>query len=231
MSRDFDGTTGRIDFGADTAMLKTLDEVMTIAAWVYPDSVTGVHTVLACNDWSANSGLKGYQFGTSGDELTYVKLGNATLTTTTITTTTGAWQFIACAMTVSNNDFYHVTAAGTVTTEHNTNATTLSVGTTHHSLIGARSAGSSGGATNFFDGKIAEVAVWISQKLTQDQILAYMYGGPFAGVVPNFYAPVWGVASPEPELCGNVVSATLTGTAPQADHSPTGPRPLVRLAA
>lgn len=227
MSRNFNGSSGLLDFGVADVLNPTVAStgIITTAAWIKPSTVVGRQRVAAYNDWSASSGLKGWAFGIEGDEVRFTKFGGVDITSSTFTITTTAWHFIAGAMTQGNSDLYWMTAAGSVTSFHSTSTAGMSFGTTHHCLIAGRSSGTSGGITDRFSGLIAEVAVWPNVKLTEAELVAYAYGGPWAcGVKPSFYAPIWGVASPEPELTGLGVSGTLSGTAPVADHAPVGTR-------
>lgn len=89
---------------------------------------------------------------------------------------------------------------------------------------------SADGNANFqyFDGAVAEVAVWnVSLSAAEAAILSKGYAAPF--VRPSalqFYAPLWGRHSPEPDLRkGNAL--TLTNSPTAATHSPV--RGLRRL--
>jgi hypothetical protein len=69
----------------------------------------------------------------------------------------------------------------------------------------------------YFNGRIAEVAVWTGITLTSLERAAIL-----AGVRPNairpknlvFWAPLGGIQSPEPDLSGFAKNGTLTGTNP-----------------
>ena len=116
---------------------------------------------------------------------------------------------------------------GSVTTATSTNNQNISYGASiHHGIVGARSSGTSGGVTDFYDGRISEISVWAAT-LTQAQIFAAALDGPYrCGVKPTCYAPVWGVASlepsPEPELAIGGASGTLSGAPPGFNHAPVG---------
>lgn len=80
------------------------------------------------------------------------------------------------------------------------------------------------GTANLDDGTIAEVTLWAEVALTASEISALAQG-----VSPNlirpigrlFQWPMWGVASPEPDISGSSNNGTVTGTS-LADHAPVG---------
>ena len=71
------------------------------------------------------------------------------------------------------------------------------------------------GTANFDDGTIAEVTLWAEVALTAGEISALAQG-----VSPNLIRPIgrllqwpmWGVASPEPDISGTSNNGTVTGT-------------------
>jgi hypothetical protein len=76
-----------------------------------------------------------------------------------------------------------------------------------------------------YTGRIAEFAVW------NVVLLANEIASIAKGVTPTLvhpanllgYWPLWGVASPEPDLSGNARNGTVNGGAAGADHAPVGP--------
>ena len=80
------------------------------------------------------------------------------------------------------------------------------------------------GAARFFNGRIAEVGLWRAV-LSADEILSASQGVSPSRIRPGAligYWPIWGVASPEPDLSDLGNHGTVTGTAPAADHAPVG---------
>lgn len=79
-----------------------------------------------------------------------------------------------------------------------------------------------------FAGAVAEVGVW-ADDLTANQVLALARGaspstiaaGPHGGKLVGYW-PLWGAASPEPDLSGNALGATVTGTT-TVNHAPVEP--------
>ena len=222
MSRDFDNASA-YDFG-DISALKIAGTTLTVACWAYNDSVATRDRYFGYTAWDTNTGLRGWSFGRNTSGWIFSKAGVVDITAAG-TFSTGSWQFAAAAMTSGSNVFYRMTADGTVTTGTSNNNQSMSYGASiHHALAGARSVGTSGGLADEMDGKICEIGVW-DVKLTQDELVAYAYGGPWAcGVKPVFYAPLWGASAAEPELSGVDVTGSVIGTATAADHAPVGPR-------
>lgn len=73
------------------------------------------------------------------------------------------------------------------------------------------------------NGRVAEVKLW-NAALTLNEILQEMRCGAPVSKLANLqaYWPLWGVASPEPDLSGQGKNGTVTG-AISADHAPVGP--------
>ena len=78
------------------------------------------------------------------------------------------------------------------------------------------------GPTNFFDGLIADVAIW-NVALTANEISALSKGVRAYFVRPKslvFYSPLDGLASPEPDLSGQANNLTLTASPTAANGPP-----------
>ena len=77
---------------------------------------------------------------------------------------------------------------------------------------------------------ISEIAIWKNIALSLAEIQALAKGvSPIRIRKPDFYSPIWGVASPEPDLSGNGNNGTVVGTV-LADHAPVGRYTPSRLA-
>lgn len=228
MSRDLSSvSTANIDWG-DVSALKIAGTTLTVACWVNPTAGPTRARFFGYTAWDTNTGLRGWSFGLnqSAGQLRFIfsKAGVVDITPgSTNVFTNGVWQFAAAAMTGTSNVFYCISPDGTIKTETSNNNQSFSYGASvHHAIAGARSTGSSSGLADLYNGRLAEIAVW-DVKLTQDQLLGYMYGGPNrCGIKPVFYAPVWGAVAPEPELSGIGAAGAVSGTAPAADHAPVG---------
>jgi len=86
--------------------------------------------------------------------------------------------------------------------------------------------GSSGGSLQF-NGDVAEVAIW-NVALTEPELLALANGTNPKLIRPEnlvFYAPLYGVDSPEPNLTigGSTYNLTLTNTPTLTTHPPVSP--------
>lgn len=90
-----------------------------------------------------------------------------------------------------------------------------------------------GGSTTALKGRLAEMAVWTDGfgLNAGDSATPLAYAKALAGGAPpwrirpdllDWYAPLWGLQSPEPDLSGNANAVTLTGTS-QANHAPVTP--------
>jgi concanavalin A-like lectin/glucanase superfamily protein len=89
---------------------------------------------------------------------------------------------------------------------------------------------SRGGTDLFGAGRMAEFAIF-SGVLNSDAALSLARGVPSQRVRPDalrFYAPLYGTASPEPELSGRAITGTVGG-AVQAGHPPVSPLMLDSL--
>ena len=102
---DFDGTD---DYSclADPGTTNLPTGAITYGAWIYPDSVTGNHTII---EWGERSGtVAGSRFSTTGDELVFTTFSKADYITTTFTIVTGEWQYVSAAWNgTTSTTFYH----------------------------------------------------------------------------------------------------------------------------
>jgi hypothetical protein len=143
-------------------------------------------------------------------------------------------QTVTCSTVLSANVWYNAVAvyANDADAEIYLNGslcgTDLSVGSVGH-LVSSGGSLLLGGTVQSafccnFSGLIAESAVW-DVRLSPGQIQSLATVCPNAiGVPPVGYWPFWGASGSliEPDLSGNVQSATLTGTS-TADHPPCTP--------
>lgn len=190
---------------------------VTLAAWVYPDTLPAVAWV--CQVGSSSTAYVGIPTVATVVRA-QVANGLATLAASPSSTmVTGQWQHV-CAV-------FQASGAGSLAIYHNG----VSVGTnTNNRAWPTQSAVRVGAAldnANPWDGKIAEFGVW-NVALTVDEIASLAKGVPPSRMRPEalrVYWPLWGAHSPEPDLSGTTKSGTVTG-ATLANHSPTGPTVL-----
>jgi hypothetical protein len=212
MARQFVRASSQyVNVAVDTG--NTID--LTTSIWVYPDSLPAVA-------WACCAGGLGYYGIVTVGTAVRAQCDNTTSSASiaesaTGVMSTGSWQHL-CAVFTPN--------APTVRIYHNgTLVASASPGDLPAFVTANHSAGRSPiGTANYWDGKLAEHAVW-HNVLTADEIAALA-----RGVSPNMirpinlelYWPLWGVASPEPDLSGHSLNGTVTG-ATLANHAPVGP--------
>jgi hypothetical protein len=129
-----------------------------------------------------------------------------------------AWHGIGCTRTAAKLcTLFH---DGILDSSGGTTGTKAIPAVNSSSYIGRTPAGY-GDAT--FTGRIAEVAVW-NIAMSDAEVQALTLGAHPLRFRPTnliFYFPLWGVASPEPNLSGYAYHGTVTG-AVLADHAPLG---------
>lgn len=129
-------------------------------------------------------------------------------------------------VTISPNTWHHGCAIFAATNDHrifldgankNTSATTVSPSSFTKTLIGAEAR--SGAISHYFDGSIAEAAVW-NVALSDDEVASLAKGFSPTLVRPDAlvgYWPLFGNDSPEPDRWKSRFDMTVTG-ATKADH-------------
>lgn len=212
MARDFDGTT---QYASVSTPVLTAYPV-TMAAWFRSDVASSIRTIIAITDAATAQG--GIQLllaaNLVGDPISANVNGiNAAISTTGITV--GTWHH-ACGIWASATDRRAFIDGGSKGT--NTNNATFPIGT-DSTDVGARLQST---IIAFFNGRIAEAAIW-SVALTDDEVAQLSRGvSPLRIQSQSLvaYWPLYGNGSPEPDYGGGVNNLTLTGSPPQADHSP-----------
>lgn len=217
MARDFDGTDDRIDWAN---VFTTSGQALTIACWLYPDSLNqanqqyifngsvggGAGTVFDIQDNSSDAG-----------GLRFVRITDATAkfrNSSTGTLTTGTWQHVLVtddgSLTGTNTRMYR---DGTEVA-YGGNGNGSGTESTANGLwnVGGRSADN----VRNLNGRLAEMAVW-NRVLGADEITALGKGwSPL--FFPNglrFYTPLWGNTTESNYL--GAASTTTVGTIKQ-DH-------------
>jgi hypothetical protein len=232
MARDFNGTSDQLDIGDATEIdISTLSA--TVGAWVWADTLNN-STFHHCIIGRGRGSTSGWKFGFGGSNangrMIFTKKQVADIQSgVSFAPSTGAWFFCAAVLSSTQVRFVKITAAGTLTTSTTSNSSAMdNTPAPSEARIGCDR--SSGGAdTDWFDGKIAHVGVWIGDELTDDELKAYAFGGLWAvGRQPDGYWPLWGVASPEPDLTASQNHGTVTGATLASVHPPMSvyvPRP------
>ena len=217
MSRFFNGIGDLISVADDPLYEFTTSESYTWCLWARHDSVAGYQCYVA--KMPPASGPS-YIFRKSASNVIELEAGAIGASQNVLGTTAlvaGAWYFVAVVRDVSADQIrlYLATAAGNVTLETSATDTTT---TAHGENTGVLDIGQQ---TNGFrmNGRLANVMLF-THALSLNELQAVKHGG----IVQNLagFWPLWGVASPEPDLSGNGRNGTVIG-AVAADHAPIGP--------
>lgn len=198
MARDFNGSSDNLNRG----VVSTVTNNFTLCAWVNSDDVTLGQGILT-NGYDGGAGT-GWRIRINASVPLF---------------TFGFVMSITGTTTLSNGTWYHILGvrdAGTSrlylngTSEGGTNASAPNVPATYF-RVGCNV--SSGGVNSaFFNGRIAEAAIW-ERALTTAEIAALAAGcSPlFFPGSRKFYAPLIGNTSPEPDIVGGA-NLTVSGT-------------------
>jgi hypothetical protein len=216
-ARTFNGTSDSISMGNDTNLNFTVP--MTVAAWVNYNGISPNAPIVSFGNATANRGWTFYAKSSScGNGITLFLLNENGGCSGPATPTTG-WAFIAVVVTASNFHYVVIPAGGALSESNEggmpttalTGANTGWIGYTYNS------------GSQYFSGSIASVMVWVGSALTDSELQAAAYHGPYAvnHALSGFW-PLWGAASPEPDLSGNHFMGTLSGTT-VANHCPCAP--------
>jgi hypothetical protein len=213
-ARSFNGTSDSISMGDDTNLNWTVP--MTIAAWV--SGASGNSPVIAYGNSTANRGWALYARNSiCGNGMTLF-LPNVTAGCGGPAAPTTGWAFVAVVVTTNNFHYVVIPAGGArsivneaVSSAPQAGANTAWIGYAYNS------------SPQHFSGSIGNVMVWVGSALTDSELQAAAYHGPYAinHRLSGFW-PLWGAASPEPDLSGNHFMGTLNGTT-VANHCPCGP--------
>jgi hypothetical protein len=205
MARDFDGVDDEVDCGNDSSL--------------NPSSGLAMSVWLKTSDGTSNAGIiekwqsSGYMlFFTSTTGTLRFQIGGGTLTGSTV---------------VNDGNLHHILATTNGTTGRiyidGTEDVNGSLALTSSTTTEVLSIGGQLPTTNFLDAMIAEVCLW-DDNLTADEASALANGVNPIRIKRNSimgYWPIYGIASPEPDLSGNGNNGTVTGTT-AADHPPVG---------
>jgi len=154
---DFDGTE---DYVAADGVTSNLDSStglpFTVSAWAYPDT-TDNGAIWAFNktgNSDENLNLLFYARGGSTKKFYHLEGGNSSWTVSTNTFDTGEWHHIVVVVDSSGNGKLYVNGGQEGTWSNGTNSSV------NKFSIGQEYDGTGSSATDFFDGKIDEVAIW-----------------------------------------------------------------------
>lgn len=212
MARSFNGTT---DYVENNAVTGQVGGAFSFACWAYPTSFAAFAVVWGTITTGNNTGHAYLAFETTGKCRWEVASNgsNATALDSSGALPLNAWAHLAGTVDAGNNMIVYTNGAAA--------GTAVAVG---HNWGGYADAGRLGqGFGASFAGRVGECAVWPAV-LTAAEIAALAQGTSPARIRPNsaLYWPLYGVASPEPDLSGRGFNGTVTGTA-LANHPPVGP--------
>ena len=161
---DCDGTDDYFELATSSGL--PTGAPVSVGLWIYPDSVTGQHKIIAHGERSGTA--KGWSFGTSGDELLFTTHGVKDYLTTSLTIVTGEWQFIGAYLDTAHDvAFYHyrpsTNTLATASVLHGVGMTNPSTGPV---TICANDDTVAGNKATFFNGKVEEIFM-INAALTQ----------------------------------------------------------------
>src|SRR5271166_3146503 len=213
MARSFNGSSDTIN----TANIATVtgSGPWSIAIWCEPAVNSGV-VQFAINDGNSSTGMGILpSYSGNSDFLTGILNGSAFLNgTTQLTLNTWAHLAITCT-------------AGGISQLYLNGVANGSTGGGANNLTGIVSIGSNGLGTHFFQGCLADAAVW-NTNLSGGQIATLAAGARANTILPGNlvgYWPLGGTASPEPDLSGNNNNGVLTGTSFCTDPPQLPPLP------
>jgi hypothetical protein len=215
-ARSFNGTSDSISMGNDTNLNFTVP--MTVAAWVNYNGVSPNAPIVGFGNATANRGWALYAKNSAcGNGVTLFLLNVAGGCNGPAVPTTG-WAFVAVVVTTNNFHYVVIPAGGAIST--------VNEAISSSPLAGANAAWigyTYNSASQYFSGSIANVMVWVGSALADSELQAAAYHGPYAvnHALSGFW-PLWGAASPEPDLSRNHFMGTLSGTT-VANHCPCAP--------
>lgn len=219
MARHFDGSTGYLE---PSATIIPAGTAYTVAAWIYPDT-TPANQAIFTQRYKDSSQTITFQLDLVSSNCRMLIRDSAGLVNEASSTdaplSTTAWQSVVGTRSGDLVTVYH---NGTSKDTDSTNTMGSFTSPSSGISIGAIFAGVSS-ASVFFDGRIAECAIW-DIVLSQNDIDAYSAGVSALLIRRDkllFYEPIVGV-SPEPDFTENGITSTVNGTATKANHAPIG---------
>ena len=229
--RSFNGSSDIIVVPATGNALDISTGPETISFWMYPTTIPGTTAHYPLSNYGSSTGQFAVGFGACGG--TCSAAGVLGFLWGTFALETGVYA--SCGTGYVANKWYQVViyadtvgAKGGMIVSGAVNCNTSTAWIENRAAgVGQFDIGGLDGAADF-QGTMAEVAVWNSL-LTTAQMTSLQTACPIGASArrmslpkPVGYFPLYGAASPEPDLSGNKLNGTLTGTA-QANHAPCTP--------
>lgn len=196
----------------------------SILAWVYPTASAANYGVIGLSDGTTNNAIVLRLDSSGGNpQLVLASIadgGGSSNATTSAAWNANAWNAIAGTFDASIGVSAYVNGGN----KGNGSITANPIG------IGQTFIGQETRSNLYMQGRIAEVAMY-NALLTDDEVAAHAKGIPAWRIRPaalQFYCPIYGLQSPEPDLHAGAVKSTflpmtLTNSPTQADHAPVIP--------
>ena len=223
MARLFNGTSDFLSVADDATLDFANTDKISISIWVRPDTLGANRTIAAKGD-AANSSNYGFRIDSTKDLLWFIRTTvsswNIWESTSTTLFSTGTWSHVVITHTMGTGSSFKlyvdgVDSAGSWTTGTGNDTPAQNSGPL---VVGRVRPGA-----DFFDGRLAELAIWKGVALTLNEAIALTRGVRPERARPidqKICLPILGQDDPEPDWTGNGNSATVTG-AVVANHAPT----------
>lgn len=221
MARDFDGSNDEINFGDIPILSDAVD--FSLSGWLWANNTSADHAFI--DNYNGSVGCFIYQDNTDGGT------GRTDTFSVDINGSSGGSRLVCASNSAIANQWQHLfvgSESGSSTglqawidgVEDANSPNSLSSMTDQGKSSDNWFLGETQGVSRDRDGKIAEVGMW-TRILTDPEIIALSKGfSPlFFPDGLEFYAPLFGRLSPEPDIVGGT-TGTLAGTA-AIEHPPT----------
>ena len=221
MARDFDGTDDWIKISNFSNVLSS--DKFTIFCWAYADSRSTWGTLF--KNWGNTKGQFHLGLDHPSKKLA-IHLTQSNGTSKTVTDSSdfplNSWQAVAAVADGSTLKLYlNGTEIGTSVTYDGTLKTSFAC-----AGIGAKPndtcTGTDSSTPGYWNGRLAECLYWDTD-LSEEDIVAVSNGSLAPSMIQpgnlQFYMPIMGNSSPEPDVSGNGLDGTVTGTS-QIAHPP-----------
>lgn len=201
-----------------TASSSGLVYPFTIGHWFNATALAGPNQNMVMLYPSGSTSLCNIGTGIDGasskaETFTSDNIGTYDVNTIGSALSTGTWHYIALVCVSANNKVSYIDGAATAT------SFLQNMGTAQNNMAVADFAGGSGA----FDGLLSDIAMW-SVALGANEISALARGCQPYLIRPSSlvaYWPMWGLASPEPDLSGKKNSITLANSPSRSNQAPT----------
>lgn len=207
MSRDFNGSSQFAYLASAPAA-----SPLTLAAWVRPDSVSGLSkTIVAVCGAASHYQLLGLSVGLGKWYCASRQGATEYYAAGTTAVATGGWVHVAAVFASSTSRAIFVNGAS-----EGSNSTSVSPTLTSTSVAARTDGAVPGGSPSYFDGQIAHAAVW-PIALTSGQVASLAAGqSPLtvSATSPWLYVPLAGETFPEKNFSGLALTLYPVGSEP-----------------